>query len=45
MVENKIGAVYLESGSSLFYYTGMRWGNSERMLEYASASGLFGFTP
>lgn len=31
MVENKIAAIYLESGSSLFYYTGMRWGNSERM--------------
>src|SRR5215510_15534515 len=31
MVENKIDAIYLESGSSLFYYTGVRWGNSERM--------------
>ncbi len=31
MVENKMDAVYLESGSSLFYYTGVRWGNSERM--------------
>ena len=31
MVENKIDAIFLESGSSLFYYTGVRWGNSERM--------------
>jgi Xaa-Pro dipeptidase len=31
MIENKIDAIYLESGSSLFYYTGVRWGNSERM--------------
>src|SRR5262245_65409741 len=31
MVENKIDAIYLESGSSLFYYTGARWGQSERM--------------
>jgi Xaa-Pro dipeptidase len=31
MKESGIGAVYLESGSSLFYYTGVRWGRSERM--------------
>ena len=31
MRENHIEAVFLESGSSLFYYTGVRWGNSERM--------------
>src|SRR5215510_11341168 len=31
MVENKIDAIYFESGSSLFYYTGARWGQSERM--------------
>ncbi|NOT60996.1 MAG: aminopeptidase P family protein [Acidobacteria bacterium] len=31
MVENKIDAIYLEGGSSLFYFTGVRWGNSERM--------------
>ncbi len=31
MRENKIGAIYLESGSSMFYFTGMRWGLSERM--------------
>lgn len=32
MAENKIEAIYLEAGSSLFYYTGIRWGNSERMM-------------
>jgi Xaa-Pro dipeptidase len=31
MVESKIDAVFLESGSSMFYFTGVRWGNSERM--------------
>lgn len=31
MVEQKIGAIYLEPGSSMFYFTGMRWGASERM--------------
>jgi len=31
MVENEMDAIYLESGSSLFYYTGVRWGSSERM--------------
>jgi len=31
MKENKIDAIYLESGSSLYYYTGVRWGGSERM--------------
>jgi Xaa-Pro dipeptidase len=31
MKENGLGAVYVESGSSLFYYTGVRWGRSERM--------------
>ncbi|MFN0107639.1 MAG: M24 family metallopeptidase [Blastocatellia bacterium] len=31
MKENRIDAIYLESGSSLFYFTGVRWGNSERM--------------
>jgi len=31
MVENRINAIYLEGGSSMFYYTGVRWGNSERM--------------
>ena len=32
MRENRIDAIYLEPGSSMFYYTGMRWGTSERML-------------
>ena len=32
MRENKIDAVYVEPGASMFYYTGMRWGTSERML-------------
>lgn len=31
MRENRIDAIFLEGGSSLFYYTGVRWGNSERM--------------
>lgn len=31
MVENKIDAIYVESGSTMFYYTGVRWGASERM--------------
>jgi Xaa-Pro dipeptidase len=31
MVETRIDAIFLEPGSSLFYYTGVRWGNSERM--------------
>jgi Xaa-Pro dipeptidase len=32
MRTNKIDAIYVEPGSSMFYYTGMRWGTSERML-------------
>jgi Xaa-Pro dipeptidase len=31
MKENGLSAVYLESGSSLFYYSGVSWGRSERM--------------
>lgn len=31
MADAGIAALYLESGSSLFYYTGVRWGTSERM--------------
>ncbi|MFA5911705.1 MAG: M24 family metallopeptidase [Vicinamibacterales bacterium] len=30
MTDNKISAIYLEGGSSMFYYTGVRWGLSER---------------
>ncbi|GHM98574.1 metallopeptidase [Cytophagales bacterium WSM2-2] len=32
MVENKIGAIYLDGGTSMEYFTGMKWGNSERMM-------------
>jgi len=32
MAENGIAAIYLEAGSSLFYFTGVRWGRSERMM-------------
>jgi Xaa-Pro dipeptidase len=31
MKDSRIGAIYLEPGSSMFYFTGMRWGLSERM--------------
>src|SRR5256714_11153616 len=31
MAEEKIDAIYLEPGSSMFYFTGMRWSTSERM--------------
>jgi Xaa-Pro dipeptidase len=31
MKENRMAAIYLEPGSSMFYFTGMRWGLSERM--------------
>ena len=30
MTEHGIDALVLEGGSSMFYYTGVRWGNSER---------------
>ncbi|MDB4914335.1 MAG: pepQ 1 [Gemmatimonadetes bacterium] len=30
MIENGIDAVLLEVGTSMYYYTGVRWGNSER---------------
>ena len=32
MAEQKIDAIYIEPGSSMFYFTGMRWSTSERML-------------
>src|ERR1041384_1807009 len=32
MREQRVDAIYIEPGSSMFYYTGMRWGTSERML-------------
>ncbi len=31
MSENDIQAIYMESGTSMFYFTGVRWSNSERM--------------
>jgi Xaa-Pro dipeptidase len=31
MKEQKLDALFLESGSSLFYFTGVRWGLSERL--------------
>src|ERR1041385_4692735 len=31
MRDEHIDAIYIEPGSSMFYYTGMRWGTSERM--------------
>ena len=31
MKENRIGAIFMEGGSSLFYFTGVRWSNSERL--------------
>jgi Xaa-Pro dipeptidase len=31
MAQHKIDAIYLEPGSSMTYFTGMRWGTSERM--------------
>ena len=30
MSENGIDAMFLEGGTSMFYFTGVRWGNSER---------------
>ncbi len=30
MAEHRLNAIYLEGGSSMFYYTGVRWGLSER---------------
>ena len=32
MSESQIEAIYLESGAGLYYFTGVRWGRSERML-------------
>ena len=31
MADHRIDAIYLESGTSLFYYTGVRWSGGERM--------------
>ncbi|MCZ6649814.1 MAG: Xaa-Pro peptidase family protein [Acidobacteria bacterium] len=32
MIENDLDAIFLDAGSSLFYFTGVRWHASERML-------------
>lgn len=32
MLESKIDAIFLDAGSSMFYFTGVRWHASERML-------------
>lgn len=32
MTENKIDAIYLDGGTTMEYFTGIRWGNSERMM-------------
>ncbi|HOO08749.1 MAG TPA: Xaa-Pro peptidase family protein [Cyclobacteriaceae bacterium] len=32
MAENKIEALYLDGGTSMAYFTGIRWGTSERMM-------------
>lgn len=32
MVENKIEALYLDAGTSMNYFTGITWGQSERMM-------------
>jgi Xaa-Pro dipeptidase len=34
MQQNKIEAIFVEPGSSLFYFTGIRWGRSERMFAW-----------
>src|ERR1041384_4711982 len=30
MTDNGIAAIFLEGGTSMYYFTGVRWGNSER---------------
>lgn len=32
MEENKMDAIYLDGGTAMDYFTGIRWGNSERMM-------------
>jgi len=32
MRENQIAAIYLNAGTNLYYFTGTRWGASERMV-------------
>ena len=32
MTDNKIDAIFLDGGTTMEYFTGIRWGNSERMM-------------
>jgi len=32
MIENKINAIFLDGGTSMEYFTGIKWGTSERMM-------------
>jgi Xaa-Pro dipeptidase len=32
MIENKMDAIFLDGGTAMDYFTGVRWGNSERMM-------------
>ncbi|MFZ1807828.1 MAG: aminopeptidase P family N-terminal domain-containing protein, partial [Cyclobacteriaceae bacterium] len=32
MVDNKVQALYLDGGTAMHYFTGIRWGRSERMM-------------
>jgi Xaa-Pro dipeptidase len=34
MAENRISALFIEPGATLSYFTGVRWGNSERMFAF-----------
>ncbi|MBS1542057.1 MAG: aminopeptidase P family N-terminal domain-containing protein, partial [Bacteroidetes bacterium] len=38
MTENKIQAIYLDGGTSMEYFTGVKWGNSERMMSAVISS-------
>ena len=44
MVENQLDAIYLEPGSGLFYFTGVKWGRSERMMAAVIPAMLAMFT-
>jgi len=44
MVDNKIAAIVLEGGSSMYYFTGMTWGTSERTFAWVlPAKGEMGW--
>ncbi len=38
MTENKIQAIYLDGGTAMEYFTGVKWGNSERMMSAVISS-------